>query len=516
MDDLKLKIKTIFIPYLIVSIATIVCYSLFRWGLDIKLGLIPLKEDVLNFWIPFIIPWIPILIWLRRRIRILKVRGKRDNGYFGYQFAMVGAIAIPLMISQNYIEKASYGLINIESAEDTKNYPREKYFALEDFNIEQNKCLSYGTARTAGRNNDDLDFYLYLSCPFNDSGVWYGVEYTRRISNRVSATTKDAEYRNFRHESITEFQSYYNFEGVVYFEKLGYSDQKDGHLAAIKSSPQNTIEKEQIILVPHKEQFSDRLGNTFRWIFGSFLIGSLILFGMIVIPKIDSYELNNFKKNKPLEDEDLQYILSFLNPRGEFGMTALLILVNFLVFIVMVFYGLNIISPTPQELLEIGGNRRTEVVNGEYWRLLSSVFIHGGFLHLFMNMFGLGLSGSLLEKTIGGSKLIGCFLICGILASISSIYWHESTVSVGASGAIFGLYGLILSFNVFRIYPEEMRSITWVFLALFAGLSLLFGFMGGIDNAAHIGGLGSGFMIGIILIFMSKNKLRGKSAKFNL
>ena len=141
------------------------------------------------------------------------------------------------------------------------------------------------------------------------------------------------------------------------------------------------------------------------------------------------------------------------------------------------------------------------------------MFIHGGILHLFMNLIGLGLGSSLLENILGSVKLIIIYIVCGILASLASIYWHENTVSVGASGAIFGLYGLILAFTVFKIYPNYMRGMTWMLLGLYAGVSLLFGFLGGIDNAAHFGGLISGFVIGGILILTNKEQLKQNASK---
>ena len=65
---------------------------------------------------------------------------------------------------------------------------------------------------------------------------------------------------------------------------------------------------------------------------------------------------------------DLKDMLSFLNPMGKHKTTAILLLLNIIVFLIMIFDGLNIVSPTPKELLEIGGNRRFEIMNGEYWR----------------------------------------------------------------------------------------------------------------------------------------------------
>lgn len=507
MNNLGIKIKEVYLPFLIVSIGTILFYNLFRWTFDIKLGLLPLKEDLLNFWFPFALPWVPILIWLRRRIRILKIKGKGDNGYFGYQFTMAIVIAVPIIVSQNYIEKASFDLVSIPSPFEVKNETKEKYFDISSFQVAKNASLPYITARTSGRNNNNLNFYIYVACPFENShNVWYGVEYSKNLSNRISDDKKDSEYRSFVEKSEREFTAY-DFQNVNYFEKLGYSDDRDGFIESIKKKNPYITESEQIILVPKTDVFEDRLGNTFPWIFGSFGIGAFVLLLMVVIPKIDEKELRDFKRDKPLKENDLKDMLEFLDPRGPNKATAILLLVNIAVFLIMIFSGLNVVSPTPKELLEIGGNRRFEVMNGEYWRLFTSIFIHGGLMHLFMNLFGLGLGANLLEGILGRTQLIISFIVCGILASIASVYWHENTVSVGASGAIFGLYGLVFAFTVFKIYPTQMRGMTWMFLGLYAGVSLLFGFLGGIDNAAHFGGLISGFVLGGILILIDKEKL---------
>jgi rhomboid protease GluP len=507
LNNIGSKIKEVYLPFLVVSIGTILFYNLFRWTLDIKLGILPLKEDLLNYWIPFSLPWIPILIWLRRRIRILNIRGKRDNGYFGYQFAMVAAIAVPIIISQNYIEKASFALVSISSPYEVINETNEKYFDISSFQVSKNASLPYVTARTSGRNNESLYFYLYLACPFDYSeNVWYGVKYSKNLSNHVSDDKKNSEYRIFVEKSEREFDTY-DFQKVKYFEKLGYSNDRDGFIEAIKEKNPDVKESEQIILIPKSDVFEERLGNTFPWIFGSFGIGALVLLLMVVIPKIDEKELRDFKKDKPLKEDDLKDMLEFLDPRGPNKATAILLLLNIAVFVIMIFAGLNIVSPSPKELLEIGGNRRFEVMNGEYWRLFTSIFIHGGLMHLFMNLYGLGLGASLLEGILGRTQLVISFIVCGILASIASIYWHENTVSVGASGAIFGLYGLVLAFTVFKIYPTHMRGMTWMLLGLYAGVSLLFGFSGGIDNAAHFGGLISGFILGGILILTQREQL---------
>lgn len=510
-NNIGIKLKEVYLPFLLVSLGTILGYSLLRWTFDIQLGIIPLKEDLLNIWFPIAIPWIPVLIWMRRRIRILNVRGKQDNGYFLYQLVMVVAITCPLIVSQIYLEKASFELVSVSRVDEVAKHPSEKYFKVESFAVNQSARLPFATSRTSGKNNEHLTFYLYLSSPFEQSEqLWYGVRYKKRISNRMGKSEKNTAYQRFVVESEQKFDAY-NFQAVQYFEQLGYSDDRDGFLEAIDAGQADVNASAQIILIPINEPFEDRLGNGFAWTFISFGIGAFVLLLLVVIPYLDEKEWKKFQKGKPMSDDDLKFFLVFLNPFGPNGATAILLLSNLAVFIVMMLAGINIASPTPKELLEMGGNRRSEVLDGEYWRLLTSVFIHGGLVHLFMNLFGLVLGAALLEDLLGKVKLIASFVICGILASLCSIYWHENIVSVGASGAIFGLYGIILVFTVFKIYPNYKRGITWFLLGLFAGGSLLLGFAGGIDNAAHIGGLLSGCAAGGMLILIDKDALAKKA-----
>jgi len=512
LNNINIKLKEIYVPFLVVSIATILFYNLLRWALDIKLGIIPLKEDLLDFWIPFVLPWIPILIWLRRRIRILNVIGKNDNGFFLYQAVMAGTIFASLMNSQEYIKTSSFDLKEVRYVQEIKGFKNEKYFKIQSYDVLPEKSVSYATARTSGRNSENLSLYLYYASPFlNAENIWYGVKYQRRLSNRESKERKNAIYKSFSNISDKEYNNH-NFNIANYFEKLSYSDDKDGFIEAVQIQNPNLEENDLVILMPKTESFNNRLGNSLSWAFGSFGIGAFVLLIMVLIPKINQKELNDFKKGKPSKDDDVKDLLIFFNPMGKYKATAILLLINILVFIIIIGIGLNIISPTASELLEVGGNRRFEVVTGDYWRLVTSVFIHGGLMHLIMNIMGLGIGSSLLEGILGSVKLIFVYLVCGILASLASIYWYENAVSVGASGAIFGLYGVILAFIVFKVYPKSMRGIMWLLLGVYAGVSLFFGFLiEGIDNAAHLGGLLGGFLIGGVLATLFKEQLRKKT-----
>ena len=120
-------------------------------------------------------------------------------------------------------------------------------------------------------------------------------------------------------------------------------------------------------------------------------------------------------------------------------------------------------------------------------------------MHVLANMYGLLFVGIFLEPLLGKIKFLLIYLVTGLLASIASIWWYEATVSVGASGAIFGLYGLFLAFMLKKVFPADFQKAFLVSTAIFIGYNLIMGFAGGIDNAAHIGGLLSGFIIGLLV-----------------
>ena len=139
-------------------------------------------------------------------------------------------------------------------------------------------------------------------------------------------------------------------------------------------------------------------------------------------------------------------------------------------------------------------------------------------MHLVANIYGLLFVGIFLEPRIGKVKFAVIYIITGILASISSLWWHDSTVSVGASGAIFGLYGLFLALLLTKVYTKEFSKALLLGTLIFIGFNLIMGLTGGIDNAAHIGGLVSGFVIGIFIspqLKVDSNQLIAEQDKFN-
>jgi rhomboid protease GluP len=177
--------------------------------------------------------------------------------------------------------------------------------------------------------------------------------------------------------------------------------------------------------------------------------------------------------------------------------------INVAVFLGMLFAGVSILDhPAGQDLVHWGANFGPYTVSGQWWRLLTCVFVHGSLLHIVFNMWGLWNLGSLAESLYGRWTFGAVYVITGLAASVASVAWNPNVLSVGASGAIFGIAGaLIASFYLggFAL-PRTHVTGTLTSLVVFAGYSLLIGARSrGIDNAAHVGGLVSGLILGALI-----------------
>jgi rhomboid protease GluP len=158
-------------------------------------------------------------------------------------------------------------------------------------------------------------------------------------------------------------------------------------------------------------------------------------------------------------------------------------------------------------LLGYGADQAAAVLGeGQYWRLFTSMFLHGGVTHLLFNAWAIYQIAALFEIWLGKGRMLATYFATGLLASLTSVLWsqyrgHPEQLSVGASGAIFGLIGALIAFLARRrgqLNPAARSILSQ--LLFWAGINVFFlSNLGMIDNAAHIGGLVSGLAIGLLL-----------------
>ena len=192
-------------------------------------------------------------------------------------------------------------------------------------------------------------------------------------------------------------------------------------------------------------------------------------------------------------------------------MTKLIMLICIVMYIILGINSNNFFNIDINSLVIFGGNNLLLVQSGEIWRLISAAFLHVSLIHLLVNMYSLVIIGTQVETFIGKFKFLFVYLISAIVGSLLSLIFNEANiVSVGASGAIFGLMGALLYFGYhYRLYLSEAIKTQIIPVIV---LNLLLGFMvSGVDNAAHIGGLIGGYLASMAIGIENKSKIRDKT-----
>jgi len=221
---------------------------------------------------------------------------------------------------------------------------------------------------------------------------------------------------------------------------------------------------------------------------------------LLRIQTIDKIEV----EEREAAEIDAAMNLSKSNLYVTYGIIAL----NILIFIAMIIDGAGLFTPNALVHLKWGSNYSPLTLTGDWWRLISSIFIHFGIIHLLMNMYCLYTVGVYLEPMLGKLRYLAAYLCTGLVASLVSLWWHagEPVNSAGASGAVFGMYGVFLALLTSNLIPKKVKDELLKSILLFIAFNLLYGLKGGIDNSAHIGGLLSGFVFGYGLVWTIKKE----------
>ena len=181
--------------------------------------------------------------------------------------------------------------------------------------------------------------------------------------------------------------------------------------------------------------------------------------------------------------------------------TPALIALNVTVFVVMLRGGGALSAP--QTLAAWGGNFGPLTTNGGWWRLVASMFVHSGMLHLLVNIAALIQIGLILERLVGPWVVATVYITAGTLASLVSLSAHTVAVTVGASGAIFGLYGLLLASSIWGLFPRSSVTIplhTLKRLGPAAAVFVLYSMASDhLQFLAELTGLVAGFVWGLVL-----------------
>jgi rhomboid protease GluP len=194
-----------------------------------------------------------------------------------------------------------------------------------------------------------------------------------------------------------------------------------------------------------------------------------------------------------------------LNKFLEYKITYTIIGINIITYVFSALFSLDIVDINMQTLVNMGAlYGPLTVLKGEWWRLFTAMFLHGGMTHILMNMFSLYLIGRAMEMYFATKSYLLIYLFSGLLGGLASLYMHPNSVGIGASGAIFGVFGALAGF--FMAHRNKIEAHSKAFMKDFTillGINLVLGLsIPSIDVSAHIGGLLVGMVGGYVI---SKN-----------
>lgn len=192
--------------------------------------------------------------------------------------------------------------------------------------------------------------------------------------------------------------------------------------------------------------------------------------------------------------------------------SATLVIINVIVFIICTFTG---------DLLYNMGELGVQntLLEGEYGRIIWALFLHSDLNHIFNNMLILFFMGAMIEKEVGHIRYLICYLLSGIGGNVISLFCRFLTFnpvcSIGASTAVFGLDGVLLALVLFA--GRRMQNVTAGRVVLMIAYSLYSGFTGAnVDNAAHVGGVLTGFLLGILMCIADKIRTKKRSERWSI
>ena len=199
---------------------------------------------------------------------------------------------------------------------------------------------------------------------------------------------------------------------------------------------------------------------------------------------------------------EMEYQEQLLSHPPKSAATLTLMFLNVLLFTAAALGGAGWFIPNAAIEIAAGSNFGPLTSHGEWWRLITALFVHFGLIHLLFNMWALAAFGALAERLLGITSFVFIYFVSGIAGNLASITLRPSIDTAGASGAIFGILGALLA-----VYWRNKRTLPFAVVRseraavlMFAFFALLGGFLyKGVDNAAHLGGLITGLLLGLTL-----------------
>jgi rhomboid protease GluP len=506
MKNYLLKLKHILPTFVAITFGSVLGLGFLRWVFCIQFSVIEILEEMWEVFIPAVFPIIPITLWYRQRLRILSFKVKTEERRIFFQLLAYFTITPMLISSQKYLTTATGKLSVLENINEIEKTKKVRYYRINNFAVDSKGRSYYYSRHISGKRKQYLSFNLFLVMPIiKDTNelisqtprYWFGVKFSKELSNRISEKAKNDAFDAFFQESEATMSTY-NLNSINYFERQPISYKRQNYLYAIECKIQQKANANTVIFEPVLTKFEHRSKHTLFWFFSSFLGGIVILLLLLLWPRYSATQHKRFLAGVNTKNEDLVKTFHYLIPKNTHVVSAIFMNISVFVFILMLLTGSSIFLTNTTELLRWGANLRVETSHNQWWRLLTNIFVHGGIMHLLLSISGLLITAIFIEPLLGWKKFCIIFIVCGLCASITSIGWHNDQISYGANGAIFGIYGTFVGLWWFNAWPQQGKLVMFAWIGVYIFISLLWSLIANLDNAAHVGGFLCGIAISII------------------
>lgn len=466
---------------------------------------VELRADLAEIWIPIAVTLLALALWLKPRIQILTYKKEEESSRWAVFAVASASLIVPALIAHSYLLPAISPLHEVDNLSQINPQELGNYYRIHEFTVVQdvNQMGAYSEAHAWGRFNEDLNLDFYVVFPLVQSGgnqatkysFWYGLEYRSRIDNRTSGSERQALIREASEQTFEAIESH-NFYASKDFEVVGASLDEQNYRAAIASVAGDAAAGQATVFIPMEVAYENRTGSAGRWILISAGIGFFLLLIFLISGSIDEEKLWAQKQIKPSLYAIQEFKKLFVPQDRQILASSLLGRAIFAVYLMMFLVSGDFLSFSGSDLLNWGANRRAEVLNGQWWRLGTSIFLHGGLMHIVANMGALLIASYAVEPVFGRVRTLVIFFLSGLCGSLSNVFWYENTISVGASGAIFGLFGAALALIVRK---SEIHRFSWTLWLMLLVFGFIAGPLFGVDIAAHLGGFLAGLIAGCFL-----------------
>jgi rhomboid protease GluP len=495
------RFRFFILPFALIVISGIALLGTVRTIIEVRNNVELLSEEGWEIWAPLSFVVITWFLFLRRKINILKLDGKHFEGLWPSHMLIILALVVPIGMSSALIENLFSQQIEISSINEIDPHKKFQWYCIDELSIETEVIAGHQFAEVSGKHADKLHYETYFLSPLSstlDNGtlIWIGKSYTMSMSNHESDEYKNNAWETHWNESQNTFR-----RDIVYetgcLKPVPAGEDRNRFLKGIHriSFYKN---KKHLIFERTQEQVTRNLASMRT----TFLIGSSIsLFAvslLFLFVRIQPRKLNDYIRNPSIIAKNEKEVVDIILLRTPLKALPIITAINLIMFFAMMWKTSSFTHFDSSDLFEMGGLTNAFAKDCEYWRIICSMFLHSGFLHVLNNMVMFVIFALFMEHILGTIKFTMLYIICGISAGVISVFTNDS-VNIGAGGAIFGLVGWALAQRL--IYKKYDFSQGLFLIGLIFGvISLTMGFiMPNVNNFAHLIGLLTGAIFSVIL-----------------